>query len=60
MAPLVDTLCGQALHQHAHTYVGGLRSEVERKNVAAIAYRFGQERLPRQRFLGGADWDDTP
>jgi SRSO17 transposase len=60
MEPFVDTLCGQALHQHAHTYVCGLLSDVERKNVESIAYRFGQERLPLQRFIGWADWDDTP
>jgi len=60
MKPFVDTLCGQALHQHAHTYVCGLLSDVERKNVASIAYRFGQERLPLPRFIGWADWDDTP
>jgi SRSO17 transposase len=28
--------------------------------VASIAYRFGQERLPLPRFIGWADWDDTP
>ena len=60
MEPFVDTLCGQALHPHARTYVCGLLSDVERKNVESIAYRFGQERLPLQRFIGWADWDDTP
>ncbi len=60
MEPFVDTLCGQALHSHARTYVCGLLSDVERKNVESIAYRFGQERLPLQRFIGWADWDDTP
>lgn len=60
MEPFVDTLCGQALHQHAHTSVCGLLSDVERKNVESIAYRFGQERLPLQRFIGWADWDDNP
>ncbi len=60
MEPFVDTWGGQALYQHAHTYVCGLLSDVERKNVASIAYRFGQERLPLQRFIGWADWDDHP
>jgi len=59
MAPFVETLCSQALHQHARTYVGGLLSDVERKNVESMAYRFGQERLPLQRFIGWADWDDA-
>jgi SRSO17 transposase len=33
---------------------------VARKNVASIAYRFGHDRLPLQRFLGWAPWDDGP
>jgi SRSO17 transposase len=60
MEPFVDTWGGQALYQHAHTYVCGLLSDVERKNVESIAYRFGQERLPLQRFIGWADWEDHP
>ena len=31
-----------------------------RKNVESIAYRFGQDRLPLQRFIGWAEWDDEP
>src|SRR5713101_2573442 len=60
MKPFVETLSGQALHQHARTYICCLLSDVERKNVESIAYRFGQERLPLQRFIGWAEWDDTP
>jgi len=60
MKPFVETLSGQALHQHARTSLCGLLSDVERKNVESIAYRFGQERLPLQRFIGWAEWDDTP
>ena len=37
MAPFVETLQGQALTQHAQTYVSGLLSDVERKNVESIA-----------------------
>jgi SRSO17 transposase len=33
---------------------------VERKNVESIAYRFGQDRLPLQRFIGWAEWDEAP
>ena len=60
MEPFVEIFHSQALHQHAETYVCGLLSDVERKNVESIASRFGQERLPLQRFIGWADWDDTP
>jgi len=60
MEPFVETLGAQALTQHARTYVCGLLSDVERKNVESIAYRFGHNRLPLQRFIGWAAWDDRP
>ena len=60
MAPFVRTLCRQEPAQHAHTYVYGLLSDLERKNVESIAYRFGQDRLPLQRFVGWAEWDEAP
>jgi len=60
MAPFVDTFGGHVLHQHATTYIHGLLSDVERKNVESIAYHFGQDRLGLQRFIGWADWDDAP
>lgn len=60
MAPFVSTFCRQEPAEHAHTYVCGLLSDVERKNVESIAYRFGQDRLPLQRFMGWAEWDEAP
>jgi len=60
MAPFVASFCRQEPFQHAHTYVCGLLSAVERKNIESIAYRFGQDRLPLQRFIGWAEWDDAP
>ena len=60
MAPFVETFCRQELDQHAHTYICGLLSDVERKNIESIAYRFGQDRLPLQRFIGWAPWDEVP
>src|SRR6266478_5018009 len=60
MAPFVATFCRQEPSAHAHTSVRGLLSDVERKNVESIAYRFGQDRLPLQRFIGWAEWDETP
>ena len=60
MAPFVDTFCRQEASQHAQTYVCGLLSDVERQNVESIAYWFGQDRLPLQRFIGWAEWDDEP
>ena len=43
--------------QHAHTVVRGFLSELENKNLESIAYHFGQNRLPNQRFVGTAEWD---
>jgi SRSO17 transposase len=60
MAPFIETFCRQEPDQHAQTYVRGLLSDLERKNVESIAYRFGQDRLPLQRFIGWAPWDDAP
>ena len=60
MAPFVKTFQGQIAAQHAKTYVCGLLSDVEHKNVESIAYHFGQSRLPLQGFIGWAEWDDEP
>ena len=38
-------------------YIPGLLSDLERKDVESIAYRFGQPRRALQRFIGEADWD---
>jgi SRSO17 transposase len=60
MKPFVRIFQGQAADQHATTYVCGLLSNVERKNIESIAYRFGQSRLPLQSFIGWDAWDDAP
>ena len=58
--PFVESLCRREQHQHARTFVQGLLSDVDHKNVESIAYRFGQDRMPLQRFIGYANWDDEP
>ncbi len=60
LEPFVSSLSGHAPLQHARTYVSGLLSDVERKNIESIAYHFGQDRLGLQGFIGWDDWDDTP
>ena len=60
LEPFVKIFQGQAADQHAKTYICGLLSDVERKNVESIAYRFGQSRLPLQGFIGWDEWDDAP
>jgi SRSO17 transposase len=60
MEPFIATLQGQAPRSHAQTYVRGLLSDVERKNVASIADHCGQDRLGLQGFIGWDDWDEMP
>jgi len=60
MKPFVRIFQGQAADQHAKTSVCGLLSNVERKNIASIASRFGQSRLPLQSCIGWDAWDDAP
>src|SRR6266849_8585461 len=60
LQPFVSIFQGQAADQHAKTSVCGLLSHVERQNIASIASRFGQSRLPLQGFLGWDEWDDEP
>src|SRR4029453_8487310 len=60
MAPFVETFCRPELDHHTHTYLCGLLSDVDRKTIASMAYRFGQDRLPLQRFIGWAPWEDRP
>jgi SRSO17 transposase len=58
MAPVVDVFKGPAPKTHALTYVQGLLSDVERKNIESIASHFGQERLGLQGFIGWSEWDE--
>ena len=60
MPPFVRLFHGQAAEPHATTDVCGLRSNVARQNIASIAYRFGQSRLPLQSFIGWEAWDEAP
>ena len=58
--PFVDCLWRREQKEHAHTYLAGLLSDLERKNVESIAYRHDQECLPLQRFVGVSPWDHQP
>ncbi len=60
MAPFVDCLVRLEQVEHAGTFVRGLLSDLEHKNTESIAYRFDQERMPLQWFLGMSPWDDVP
>ena len=58
--PFVDCLWRCEQKQHAQTYLAGLLSDLERKNVESIAYRHDQECLPLQRFVGVSGWNHQP
>ena len=60
MVPFVESLARKEQVGHAQTFVQGLLSNLEHKNTESIAYRFGQERMPLQWFIGVSDWDDQP
>lgn len=60
MEPFVDRLVRPEQVAHAHLFVRGLLSDVDHKNAESIAYRFGQDRMPLQWFLGVSPWDHEP
>ena len=60
MEPFVESLARKEQVGHALTFVRGLLSDVDHRNVESIAYRFGQERMPLQWFIGVSKWDDQP
>ena len=60
MKPFIDNLVRREQIEHAGTFVRGLLSDLEHKNAESIAYRFGQERMPLQWFIGTSPWDDAP
>ena len=43
--------------QNAQFFLEGLLSDLPRKNVESIAYRYEQDRRALQRFVGETDWD---
>lgn len=60
MEPFVEHLARREQEAHARTFVQGLLSDLEHKNVESIAYRFSQDRMPLQWFVGTSDWDYQP
>lgn len=58
--PFAELLRLPAQREHAADYVGGLVSDLERKNIESIAYRLDQDRRNLQHFIGSAEWDHQP
>ncbi len=60
LEPFVGLLQRREQEQHARTYVAGLLSELDYKNVESIAYLHDQAREPLQDFIGQSPWDHRP
>ena len=58
--PFAATLGRREMKENAQQYVGGLLSDLERKNVESIAYRNDRDRRAFQRFIGISPWDFRP
>ena len=59
-APFVASLVQEKQRGRATDFIGGLLSDVDRKNAESIAYRYDQERDDMQYFLGESQWDHGP
>jgi SRSO17 transposase len=58
--PFIASLGRREPRENAHIYISGLLSDLQRKNVESIAYRYDQDRRALQRFVGSAPWDHQP
>ena len=58
--PFIASLGRPEPKVNTHTYISGLLSDLERKNVESIAYRYDQDRRALQRFIGLAPWNHQP
>ena len=58
--PFAICLTGQEQQDYTLTYVEGLLSNLERKNVESIAYLHDQDRRGLQRFIGMVPWEHQP
>jgi len=58
--PFFDHFRRAETRENAQLMLEGLLSDIPRKNVESIAYRFEQDRQALQRFVGQTDWDHKP
>jgi SRSO17 transposase len=58
--PFAASVGRREMKEHARQYLGGLLSDLERKNIESIAYRYDQDRRGLQHFIGAAAWDFMP
>ena len=58
--PFIDSFGRREPKQNAQIYICGLLSDLKRKNVESIAYRYDRTREALQKFIGTASWDYQP
>lgn len=58
--PFANTFRRRDTQENVQQYVGGLLSDLERKNVESIAYRNDRDRRAFQYFIGISLWDFRP
>jgi len=58
--PFIASLGRREPKENAHIYMSGLLSDLKRKNVESIAYRYDRDRRALQRFIGFAPWNYQP
>ncbi len=58
--PFAASLGRREMKRNAQQYIEGLLSDLERKNVESIAYRYNRDRRGLQRFIGISAWDFRP
>jgi hypothetical protein len=58
--PFLAWLTRREQTEHGRTYLAGLLSNEQWKNVESIAYLHNQERQPLQAFVGTAPWEHQP
>src|SRR6185436_21106769 len=60
LEPYVACVGRRERKEHLRTYLQGLLSDAERKNVESIAYLHDQDRQELQDFIGGSQWAYEP
>jgi SRSO17 transposase len=58
--PFIASFGRREPKENAQMYVCGLLSDLQRKNVESIAYRYDRPREALQKFIGQSPWDYNP
>jgi SRSO17 transposase len=58
--PFIASFGRREPKENARIYMCGLLSDLERKNIESIAYRYDRDRRAIQQFIGMAPWDHQP